>query len=214
MIAGRNMRLERLDPARHAASLHRANLADDRIWAFMPYGPFASAADYRFWAEGMAPRSDPLFYALCDPDGTALGVASYLRIVPEMGVIEIGHICFPPVLQRSIIATEALTAMIGWAFESGYRRLEWKCDAANMPSRRAAARLGLSYEGTFRQAAIVKGRNRDTAWFAAIDSDWPSLKVAYDTWLAPGNFDNEGRQRQSLSDLTRPSLVAHDPALG
>ena len=214
VMEGRLVRLERLDPARHAADLHAANTASDAIWDYLPYGPFASLGDYRAWAEGMAGQNDPFFYALSDrATGRAGGVASYLRISPAAGSIEVGHIALAPVLQRSPAATEAMALMMGWAFAAGYRRYEWKCDALNIPSRRAAQRLGLSYEGTFRQAAVIKGRNRDTAWFAAIDAEWPRLSAAFDRWLAPDNFDPAGRQKQSLSALTAPILAARDPAL-
>ena len=162
----------------------------------------------------MAGQSDPFFYALRDKaSGQVGGVMSYLRITPAAGSIELGHINLSPQIQRTRAATEAMMLMIGWAFEAGYRRFEWKCDALNLPSRRAAQRLGLSYEGIFRQATVVKGRNRDTAWFAAIDKEWPALEAAFETWLSPGNFDADGRQRQSLATLTRPILVTRDPAL-
>jgi hypothetical protein len=130
-----------------------------------------------------------------------------------MGSIEVGHINYAPALQRTRAATEAMYLMMRWAFEAGYRRYEWKCNALNLGSRRAAERLGLSYEGVFRQAAVVKGRNRDTAWFAAIDSEWPALREAFEAWLAPTNFDAEGRQRERLGDLTRLVRVSSDPAL-
>ena len=130
-----------------------------------------------------------------------------------MGTIEVGHINLAPELQRSRAATEAMFLMMEWAFSAGYRRYEWKCDALNLPSRRAAQRLGFSYEGLFRQAAVVKGRNRDTAWFACIDTDWPALREAYRAWLDPSNFDADGRQRESLSDLTRLVRVSSDPGL-
>ena len=132
---------------------------------------------------------------------------------PAAGSIEVGHIALAPALQRTPAATEAMALMMGWAFAAGYRRYEWKCDALNLASRRAAQRLGLSYEGTFRQAAVIKGRNRDTAWFAAIDTEWPRLSTAFDRWLAAENFDPAGRQKQSLSALTAPILAARDPAL-
>lgn len=210
---GSYVRLERLDAARHAADLHAANVASDAIWDYLPYGPFAQEEDYRAWATGMQGLPDPFFYALRDlRTGRCAGVASYLRITPSAGSIEVGHINLSPALQRSPAATEAMALMMGWAFDAGYRRYEWKCDALNLPSRRAASRLGLSFEGVFRQAAVVKGRNRDTAWFAAIDSEWPRLKSAFATWLAPSNFDSSGRQRQSLSSLTAPILVTQDPA--
>jgi len=161
----------------------------------------------------MAAGSDPLFYAITDLDSGHLGgVASYLRITPQAGTIEVGHINFAASLQRTRAATEAIFLLIQWAFEAGYRRFEWKCDALNMPSRRAAQRFGLSYEGVFRQATVVKGRNRDTAWFAAIDAEWPALKEAFTLWLDPSNFDAQGQQRESLGSLTRLVRVASDPA--
>lgn len=213
VMEGQAVRLERL-AAGHGEDLHAAFCGDDSVWDYMAYGPFADAADYGRWIGAMAGQADPFFYAIADRvTGRPQGVASYLRIAPGQGVIEIGHIALAPALQRTRAATEALTLMIGWAFRAGYRRVEWKCNALNIPSRRAAERLGLSYEGVFRQAMVVKGRNRDSAWFAAIDKDWPALASAYATWLADGNFDAGGRQRQSLADLTRPLLAARDPAL-
>lgn len=209
---GRWAELERLNPAKHGEALHAANRVSDAIWDFLPYGPFGRAEDYLAWAEGMAAREDPVFYAIRDREtGAWGGVASWLRIAPEAGSIEVGHICLSPALQRRRAATEAMFHLMHWVFEAGYRRYEWKCDARNRPSRRAAERLGFSYEGVFRQAAVVKGRNRDTAWFACIDREWPALRAAYETWLDPANFDREGRQRRALSDLTRPILAARDP---
>nr|WP_233491787.1 GNAT family protein [Nioella nitratireducens] len=213
-LTGRYARLVRLDADTHAADLHRANSADDAIWDYLPYGPFSSAAAYHRWARQITSGDDPLFYAVQSVEtGHFCGVASYLRITPDMGTIEVGHINFAPELQRSRAATEALFLMMQWAFDAGYRRFEWKCDALNFPSRRAAQRLGFSYEGTFRQAAIVKGRNRDTAWFACIDSEWPALREAYRAWLDPSNFRADGQQVERLSDLTRLVRVAADPAL-
>jgi RimJ/RimL family protein N-acetyltransferase len=162
----------------------------------------------------VAVRDDPWFVALIDrATGRAAGVASYLRIDPAAGSIEVGHINLAPAIQRTRAATEAMYLMMRWAFEAGYRRYEWKCNALNLGSRRAAERYGLSFEGVFRQATVVKGRNRDTAWFAAIDGEWPALKAAFETWLAPANFDAGGRQLTPLSTLTRPILVTSDPAL-
>ena len=211
-LEGRFVRLEPLTPA-HAAGLHAANTGDPLQWTWLPYGPFDSAADLTRWIETVAGKPDPMFLALVDPaQGHALGVASWLRIAPVAGSIEVGHINYSPRMQRSPAATEAMALMMGHAFSLGYRRYEWKCDALNHRSRRAAQRLGFSYEGLFRQAAVVKGRNRDTAWFAVTDGDWNGgLKAAFDRWLAPENFDAGGRQRVSLSDLTRPLLVATDP---
>jgi RimJ/RimL family protein N-acetyltransferase len=214
-LVGRYARLDRLDADRHAGDLHRAMSADASLWDYMPYGPFSSASQYHRWAREAAAGDDPLFYAITDLDaGQVGGVASYLRIKPQSGSIEAGHINFAPALQRTRAATEAIYLMMDWAFGAGYRRFEWKCDALNMPSRRAAQRLGLSYEGTFRQATVVKGRNRDTAWFAAIDIEWPALKEAFGFWLAPANFDADGRQRERLGTLTRLVRVASDPAQG
>jgi RimJ/RimL family protein N-acetyltransferase len=153
------------------------------------------------------PGDDPLFFAILDrADGEAAGVASYLRITPSAGSIEVGHIHYSARLRRSPVATEAMFLMMRWAFESGYRRYEWKCDALNAASRAAAQRLGLSFEGVFRQAAVYKGRNRDTAWYAAIDREWPALREAFLAWLDSRNFDENGRQRTRLSDRTRPLL--------
>jgi RimJ/RimL family protein N-acetyltransferase len=212
VMEGRWVRLERLDPAAHAPEVHAANRASDAIWDYIPHGPFATEAEWRAWAEDVAGREDPFFYVLRDlRTGLAGGVASYLRIAPDAGSIEVGWITYAPRMQRTPAATEGMALMMGWAFGAGYRRYEWKCDALNRPSRRAAARLGLSYEGTFRQATVVKGRNRDTAWFAAIDKDWPRLRDAFARWLDPANFDGDGRQRMALSDLTQPILAARDP---
>jgi RimJ/RimL family protein N-acetyltransferase len=212
---GRYVRLERMDPAAHGPDLHAAFSADDAIWDYMPQGPFASVADWQAWGATVAGQPDPYFYTIRDTaTGHCAGVASYLRITPASGSIEVGWITYAPSLQQTPAATETMYLMMRWAFEAGYRRYEWKCNALNLPSRRAAIRLGLSYEGIFRQATIVKGRNRDTAWFAAIDSDWPALRAAFETWLDPGNFDTAGRQKVSLSSLTKDVIVMGDPALG
>lgn len=214
VLDGRYARLEPLTPDRHAAALFKANSVSDAIWDYLPYGPFASAAAYHRWMREATAGDDPKFYAILNRDtGNWEGVASYLRIQPEAGSIEVGHINFSPALSRTRAATEAMFLMMQWAFEAGYRRYEWKCNALNLTSRRAAQRLGLSYEGVFRQATVVKGHNRDTAWFAAIDKEWPALKEAFEAWLAPSNFDAAGRQRERLGDLTRLVRVTDDPAL-
>ena len=214
MLSGRFVDLEPLSAEDHAALLFRAYAGHDRVWDYLPYGPFSSASQYHRWVRDAAGRPDPFFYAIRNRQGGNWeGVASYLRIAPEAGSIEVGHINYAPALQRTPAATEAMFLMMKWAFEAGYRRYEWKCDALNAPSRRAAQRLGLSFEGVFRQAAVVKGRNRDTAWFAAIDSDWPALKEAFEAWLSPANFDAEGRQRERLGDLTALVRVSSDPTL-
>jgi len=212
IIEGRFVRLERLDPVCHAAGLFEAFAPDASVWDYMAYGPFADASAYETWATGVAGLADPFFYTLrVRATGLCCGVASYLRIMPEAGSIEVGNIALAPALQRTTAATEAMVLMMAWAFDAGYRRYEWKCNALNRPSRRAAQRLGLSFEGIFRQAMVVKGRNRDTAWFAAIDAEWPALRAAFDAWLSPDNFDAEGRQRLALADLTAPALVSRDP---
>lgn len=218
-LVGRTCRVEPLDPERHAAALHRANLADaeNRIWTYLAYGPFATLADYRAWMDATCLGDDPLFHAIIDTGtdtvtdtgaaaapgtapGTAAGVASYLRIDPPIGVIEVGHINLAPRLQRTTAASEAMYLMMRRVFdELGYRRYEWKCDALNAASRRAAERLGFRFEGVFRQATLYKGRNRDTAWYAIIDRDWPAVRAAFEAWLDPANFDDQGRQRESLA---------------
>lgn len=213
-LEGAYCRLEPLEAGKHAALLYRAYQADDRVWDYLPYGPFHSAAQYHRWVKDIVANPAHLFYAIYSKEARSFaGVASYLRIAPEAGSIEVGHINFAPVIQGSRAATEAMYLMMQWAFEAGYRRYEWKCDALNVGSRRAAQRLGLSYEGVFRQALVYKGRNRDTAWFAAIDKEWPALKQAYGVWLSPRNFDDAGRQAERLSDLTGLVRVADDPTL-
>ena len=210
-MIGRTCRLEVLEPERHAQDLHTANMQDreGRIWTYLPYGPFSGFDAYKKWADEVSRGSDPLFYAIVDSAlSKAVGVASYLRITPASGTIEVGHINYSPLLQRTPAATEAMFLMMKRVFEAGYRRYEWKCDALNARSRAAAQRLGFSYEGVFRQATIYKGRNRDTAWYAAIDGEWPELESAFVRWLDVSNFDGEGKQRLRLADLTRPILKA------
>jgi RimJ/RimL family protein N-acetyltransferase len=204
-MAGRFARVEPLDPDRHAAALFEAN-ADDREgrnWTYYNYGPFASLADYRKWVESSCADSTRLFHAIIDQTrGEAVGVAAYANALPNYGTIEVGALNFSPRLQRRPAATEAMYLMMRRVFdELGYRRYEWKCDSLNLPSRAAAARLGFTYEGLFRQAMITRGNNRDTAWFSIIDREWPVLRGAFEAWLAPGNFDSEGRQRRSLTSF-------------
>jgi len=204
-IDGDLVRLEVLDPERHAASLFTSSHVPggEDLWQHLPYGPFAGHAEFTAWLEQRAASADPLFFAVIDWESMrALGMASYLRIEPAHGVIEIGHIWFAPELQRTRQATEAIFLLARTAFDDlGYRRLEWKCDSLNLASRRAAERFGFTYEGTFRQHMIVKGRNRDTAWFSITDGEWPSRRAAFEAWLAPANFDETGRQHQSLSSI-------------
>ncbi len=177
VMEGLYCRLKPLDPQRHAEELFEANASDDgRSWTYLPYGPFATLADYRQWMNAACLGDDPLLFAIVDQaNGLAAGVAAYLNIAPQHGSIEVGHLHFTPRLQRKPAATEAMYLMMERAFELGYRRYEWKANALNAPSRSAAQRLGLSFEGIFRQASVVKRRNRDTAWYSAIDSEWPKL---------------------------------------
>jgi len=205
---GRYARLEPIDPATHMADLWAAthDLPDvDRTWDYLGYGPFASPKSFSDWLGACAATTDPLFFAIRDGrTGRAAGMASYLRISPPTGNIEIGHIWFGPALRNSREATEALYLMMRHALDDlGYRRLEWKCDALNAPSRRAAARLGFAYDGIFHQHLIVKGRNRDTAWFSILDYEWPAIRANFEAWLAPDNFDADGRQIRSLGELNR-----------
>jgi RimJ/RimL family protein N-acetyltransferase len=201
VLEGRYGRLEPLDAERHAADLYAAYSqdAEGRLWTYLHSGPFASAGEYRAWVEARQDSADPLFFAVIDAaSGCARGVASYLRIDPSNGVVEVGHLAFAPQLQRTRVATEAMYLMMKHVFALGYRRYEWKCDALNAPSRRAAERLGFTFEGVFRQAIVYKGRNRDTAWYSVIDSEWPMLDTAFRAWLSPDNFDADGRQRRPL----------------
>lgn len=204
-MQGRFCLMEPLNPRLHAASLHAANVMDveGRMWTYLPYGPFDTLDTYVAWTEKMSSRSDPLFYAIIDKaKARAVGIASYLRIDPSAGSLEVGHINYSLLLQRTPAATEAMFLMMERAFTLGYRRYEWKCDALNGPSRTAAHRLGFSFEGVFRQATVVKGRNRDTAWFAVIDSEWPRLRDVFQQWLLSSNFDENGHQRLRLSAMT------------
>jgi RimJ/RimL family protein N-acetyltransferase len=205
-LAGAHARLEPVDALAHAESLYRRSHGrpeDAALWTYLAYGPFADQRAFAAWLEERARSRDPLFFAVVEQaSGEAAGMASYLNIVPANGSIEIGHIWFSPPLQRTRAATEAIFLLARHAFdELGYRRLEWKCDALNAPSMRAARRFGFTYEGTFRQHMVVKGRNRDTAWFALLDHEWPPVRTAFERWLAPENFDTAGRQRAALSAL-------------
>lgn len=205
VMEGDYVRLEPLNADRHAAELFEAFDKDNgAMWTYMGSGPYKSASDYYTWVETMTKGSDPQFYAILDKTtALAVGVASYLRIDPKAGSIEVGYITYSPVLQKTRQATDAMYLMMKNAFDLGYRRYEWKCDSLNQNSRAAALRLGFQYEGIFRQATHYKGRNRDTAWFAIIDKEWPDLAKAFQAWLAPANFDDEAKQISSLSDLRK-----------
>lgn len=208
VLAGRYCRLEPLNPDCHAEELFTANRRDGRgeSWTYLPYGPFVDLESYRQWVEQACSVDDPLFYAIIDTDSPsgsvaerAVGVLSYLRIQPEVGSIEVGHVHYSPILQRRRAATEAQYLLMSHAFDGlGYRRYEWKCDGLNASSRAAAERLGFCHEGLFRQAMVVKGRNRDTAWYSILDTEWPVIRDRLMAWLAPDNFDDQTRQKRSL----------------
>ncbi|MEH6649870.1 MAG: GNAT family protein [Motiliproteus sp.] len=203
-MTGRYCRVETLSPEVHGAQLYSAFAADNesRNWTYLPYGPFDTLDEFNQWLRTSCCGEDPLFYAIVDnKTDEAVGIASYLRIEPGVGVIEVGHIHFSPRLQQTPLATEVMFLMMQRVFdELGYRRYEWKCDNCNEASKRAALRLGLSFEGIFRQATMYKGRNRDTAWFSILDSEWPQQKAAFQRWLTPDNFDAAGVQKRSLQE--------------
>jgi RimJ/RimL family protein N-acetyltransferase len=202
-IEGETVRLEPLDPARHGDDLFRAAEGADATWDYLAYGPFAGRQEFMRWLEERTPLDDPLTFAIVDRAARAArGLASFMRIAPEHGVIEIGHIWLSPALQRTRQGTEAIFLMSRHAFDDlGNRRLEWKCDSANQASRRAAERFGFVFEGIFRQHMVIKDRNRDTAWYSILDSEWSSRRAAFEAWLSPDNFDADGRQRRSLASL-------------
>jgi RimJ/RimL family protein N-acetyltransferase len=209
VMHGRYCRVEPIDPERHAAQLHAANMQDasGRAWTYLFAGPIDAFPAYRQWKETSSLGDEPMFDAIIDAaTAKAVGVASFMRIDIKYGAIEVGNINYSPLLQRTPAATEAMYLMMKRAFELGYRRYEWKCDSLNAPSRAAAQRLGFSYEGIFRQAVVYKNRSRDTAWYATIDSEWPQLEQAFTRWLAPENFDEHGKQRLRLSTMTAPLL--------
>ncbi|MCB1493125.1 MAG: GNAT family N-acetyltransferase [Rhodobiaceae bacterium] len=203
---GQHVHVEPLDPARHAAPMYEAHRTLDpegRIWDYLAYGPFESLHDYTVHLERQAAEDDPLFYAIIDrASGEAVGVASFLRIDPNNGVIEVGHICYTPRLQRTPAATEAMFLMASMVFDDlGYRRYEWKCNNANAASKRAAERLGFTFEGIFRQHMVVKRQNRDTAWFSMLDGEWPERKRRFEAWLDPANFNDDGSQKLPLEKI-------------
>jgi RimJ/RimL family protein N-acetyltransferase len=202
-LAGRYGRVERL-ATHHAAALWQAVTGHDQIWTYMGYGPFANETDFAAWVASRVALADPYSYAIIDASGRAVGIATLMEIRPTMRVIEVGNIVYSPALQRSALGTEAQYLLARYAFETlGHRRYEWKCNALNAASHRAALRYGFTYEGTFRQHWIIKGRNRDTAWFSILDSEWPARKAAFERWLAPENFDAAGKQRVSLRELNK-----------
>jgi len=202
-LSGRFGSVARLDPARDAADLLRAFKGYDYIWTYISrHGPFSDEATFAAWLGERATLNDPYAFTVRDPDGRARGLLALLEIRPAMRVIEVGFIVYSPALQRTALATETQYLLARYVFETlGYRRYEWKCDALNAPSRRAALRFGFVFEGIFRQHMITKGRSRDTAYFSMLDREWPVRKLNFERWLAPENFDAEGRQKQSLATL-------------
>ena len=215
-IIGNRVRLERLSADDHAHDLFVALTTEPHptLWTYMPQGPFETERELTAWIAGVEQSSDPLYYAIIDVEtGRAVGVAAYLRIDTLNRTIEVGWLTFSSALRRSTLATEAMYLMARYAFDRGFRRYEWKCNALNAPSIAAAERLGFSFEGVFRNAVIVKGHNRDTAWFAFTDGDWPAVRAAHEQWLQPDNFDEAGNQRTSLRDATRPLLHSQWPTL-
>jgi RimJ/RimL family protein N-acetyltransferase len=202
-LKGRYGRLEKLE-ARHAADLWKVFAGHDEVWTYISTdGPFASEAAFSAFIAMRAAADDPYAYAIIDLAERAVGYLTLLRIVPAMRVIEVGHVLYSPTLQRTPLGSETQYLLARYIFETlGYRRYEWKCDALNAASRRAALRYGFVYEGTFRQYMINKdGRNRDNAWFSMLDSEWPARKANFERWLAPENFDSDGRQKVSLAAL-------------
>ncbi|MBN8998478.1 MAG: GNAT family N-acetyltransferase [Rhizobiales bacterium] len=204
-LEGRHVVLEPFVIANHAADIYAASAgaANESLWAYMGQGPFADLDSFVEYYAVAATRDDPLLFAIIDrQSGRAVGHATFMRIVPGDRVVEVGNILFTPALQHTVGATEAMYLMARHVFDDlGYRRYEWKCNALNAPSRSAALRLGFTFEGIFRQHMILKGRNRDTAWFSMLDSEWPSARAAFEAWLADDNFTPDGRQRRSLAAI-------------
>jgi RimJ/RimL family protein N-acetyltransferase len=201
-LTGRYGNVERLDPSRHGASLWDAVRGHDKIWTYMAYGPFEEEGIFSGWLVSRVALTDPYYYAIVEPSGRAVGLATLMSIRPDMRVVEIGNILLGPSLQRTALATEAQYLLARYAFETlGYRRYEWKCDALNAASRRAALRFGFSFEGIFRDHMIIKGRSRDTVWFAMLAAEWSARKAAFERWLSPENFNADGTQRAKLGEL-------------
>jgi RimJ/RimL family protein N-acetyltransferase len=198
-LRGRYGTVERLSATRHRAALWTAMRGHDAIWAYLPPGPFSEQAEFDAHIAECEQNTERIFYAVVDDGSHAVGILSLMEIRPAMRVVEVGNIVYSPALQRTRLATEAQYLIARYAFETlGYRRYEWKCNALNAASKRAAERFGFTYEGLFRQHMIVKGRSRDTTWFAMLDSEWPARKAAFERWLAPENFDRDGRQKIKL----------------
>jgi RimJ/RimL family protein N-acetyltransferase len=212
-IEGKLVSLNPLVASQHSEELFSSNAIDKEgiNWTYLPYGPFKTLSEYSKWIESYEKNDDPVFFAIISKKlKKAIGIASYLRINPVNGSIEVGHINYSPLLQRTNEATEAMFLMMKWAFNNGYRRYEWKCNSLNLRSRIAAQRLGFSYEGVFRQMSISKGRNRDTAWFAIIDKEWEKVANCFHQFLSDSNFDKKGQPIIALSTLTKPFLYKLD----
>lgn len=209
-LKGRFCRLEPLDASRHGDDLCQAFLGEgqtEAFWTYLTTGPFSHPAPLLELLEKASTSRDPLHFVVIDrSNNQAVGTLALMRINPAQGCIETGQVMFSARMQRSAMASEAQFLLMQYIFDLGYRRYEWKCDSLNAPSRRAATRLGFSFEGIFRQALIYKGRSRDTAWFAMTDKDWPALQTAFTEWLAPENFNTQGEQKQRLSELTAKIL--------
>jgi RimJ/RimL family protein N-acetyltransferase len=200
-LNGRFGTVERLVASRHGPDLWQSVRGHDPIWAYIPAGPFADEAAFSSYIAACEQNKERIFYAIVEGKSRAIGISALMEIRPDMRVVEVGNIVYSPALQRTPLGTEAQYLLARYAFETlGYRRYEWKCNALNAASRRAAERYGFTYEGIFRQHMIVKGRSRDTAWFAMLDSEWPARKAAFERWLALENFDRDGRQKAKLGE--------------
>ena len=213
VLYGSSIRIEPLDIEKHAKDLFNANAIDrdGKNWTYLPYGPFETLENYVEWLKLETATQDPSFFSIVrKSDQKAVGIASYLRINPKDGSIEVGHINYSPLLQQTKEGTEAMYLMMEWVFKNGYRRYEWKCNSLNLKSRITAQRLGFSYEGIFRQMMIAKGRNRDTAWFAVIDKEWKDLSQCFKKYLSDENFTDDGMPKTSLTSLTKPLLYKKD----
>lgn len=211
VLQGKYCHCQPLNLERHSEQLYNAYMQDkeNRVWVYLPYGPFDSLDGYRDWMNAACFNGDPKFYAIVDNvTQQAIGVASYLRINPLHGSIEVGHINYSPQCQNTIAATEAMYLMMKNAFDMGYRRYEWKCNALNEKSCNAAKRLGFTYEGTFRQMMVVKGCNRDSAWYSLLDGEWQVIDKAYQQWLCADNFDDQNQQKIALTHLTKEALAS------
>jgi RimJ/RimL family protein N-acetyltransferase len=214
VMEGHLCQLVPIDVQRHSQDLFNAFQMDKshHNWTYLPYGPFEQYEDFKLWLEAVSNNGDPYFFSVIDrSNAKAVGVASYLRITPTVGVIEVGHIHFSPLMQGSTLATEAMFLMMSNIFDClGYRRYEWKCDSLNKPSCRAAQRLGFTFEGIFRQATLYKRRNRDTAWYSILDTEWSVIKNVFENWLNSDNFDDQGNQKTSLSVIMKTALKVTD----